>query len=69
MATTSKRARPMTILELLTTQRGTGSIPCNHCGRDASDRDHELLERALRVRIRGLEARLAALEAKLTATL
>jgi len=68
MATTSRRARPITIQELLNTQRTTGHERCAHCGRDASDRDLELVQRALRVRIRVLEARLAELEARLLAT-
>jgi hypothetical protein len=67
MAITSKRARLMTIQELLTPQRTTEPVRCNHCDRDASDRDHELVERALRVRIRVLETRLAEIEAKVTA--
>jgi len=37
-----------------------------HCGRDANDRDQELVEAALRTRVRVLEARLRALEAELT---
>jgi hypothetical protein len=67
MATTSRRARLITIQELLNTQRSAGPTRCSHCGRDASDRDHELVQQALRVRIRGLEARLDELSAKLAA--
>lgn len=67
MATTSHRARLLTIQELLDSQRETGPARCSHCGRDA-DRDHELAEHALRLRIRALETRLAELEAKGTQT-
>lgn len=61
----SRRARPMTIQELLTSQRESSRQRCDHCGRDASDHDHELVQQALRVRIRGLEARITELEAQL----
>ena len=67
MATTSRRARLITLEELLNSQRATGPARCNHCGRDASDRDQELVQQALQVRIRGLEARLAELAAQLAA--
>jgi len=62
---TSRRPRPMTIQELLTSQREGGRARCDHCGRDASDHDHELVQQALRVRIRGLEARITELEGRL----
>lgn len=62
---TSRRPRPMTIQELLTSQRESGRPRCDHCGRDANDHDHELVQQALRVRIRGLEARISELEARL----
>jgi DNA-binding transcriptional MerR regulator len=65
MATTSRRARLMTIQELLNTQRASGPARCGHCGRDAADRDHELVQQALQLRIRGLEARIAELEGRL----
>ena len=58
----------MTIRELLDSQRETVQMRCVHCGRDATDRDHELLQAALRARIRVLEARVCALEAELAAT-
>ena len=67
MAITSRRARLLTLQELLNSQRASGPARCNHCGRDAADRDHELVQQALQLRIRGLEARLAELEAKLAA--
>jgi hypothetical protein len=67
MATT-RRPRPITMQELLNSQRASGPARCVHCGRDESDRDHELVQQALRVRIRGLEARLAELEARLAGT-
>jgi len=47
--------------------RGSCPTRCTHCGRDAHDRDHELLQAALRARIRVLEARVWALEADLVA--
>jgi hypothetical protein len=55
----------MTIRELLNTQREAGPTYCAHCGRDASDRDHELLQAALRARIRVLEAKVCELEAEI----
>lgn len=57
---TQRRARPLTIHELLLSQRESSPPRCAHC--DAAARDHELVERALRVRIRALELRLAELE-------
>jgi len=65
MATTSRRARLITLQELLNSQRETGPVRCSHCGRDSADRDHELVQQALRVRIRVLEARVSELEAQL----
>ncbi len=41
------------------------STGCAHCGRDSSDRDRELLEAALRARIRVLEAKVLELEAEI----
>ena len=67
MATTSRRARLITLQELLNSQRATVPARCGHCGRDESDRDQELVQQALRVRIRRLEAQLAELEARLAA--
>lgn len=61
---TPRRARPLTIQELLLSQRESSPARCDHC-RDAA-RDHELVERALRVRIRALELRLAELEDRLS---
>jgi hypothetical protein len=65
MATTSRRARLMTIQELLNTQRASSPARCAHCGRDAADRDHERVQQALQLRIRGLEARITDLEGRL----
>lgn len=65
MATTSRRARLISLQELLNSQRETGQVRCSHCG-DSADRDHELVQQALRVRIRVLEARLSELEARLS---
>jgi hypothetical protein len=65
MATTSRRARLLTVQELLNSQREIVPPRCSHCGRDAADRDHELVQQALRVRIRVLEARMAELEGRL----
>jgi len=62
-----QRQRLMSIRELLDSQREVVPTRCTHCGRDAHDRDHELLQAALRARIRVLEARLWALEADLVA--
>jgi hypothetical protein len=63
MATPYRRDRPMTIQDLLLSQRETVPTRCTHCGRDSADRDHELVQAALRARIRMLEARVYDLEA------
>ena len=68
MASASRRSRPITLQELLSSQRESGRVHCAHCGRDSADRDAELVQRALQVRIRGLEARIAELETQLAAT-
>jgi hypothetical protein len=65
MAIPQRRGRLLTIQELLESQRQTAASRCTHCGRDGSDRDHELVESALRARIRVLEARLGELGIKL----
>jgi hypothetical protein len=62
---TPRRSRPPTLQELLTSQRELAPPRCAHC-RDRAAQDHELVERALRVRIRALEIRLAELEAQLS---
>jgi len=67
MAAQQRRERLIAIRELLDSQREIVPIRCTHCGRDAHDRDHELLQAALRARIRVLEARVWALEAELPA--
>jgi len=69
MALPQRRHRPSTIQELLDSQRETVPTRCTHCGRDAADRDHELVQAALRARIRRLEAKLSELEAELAAAL
>jgi len=63
--TQQRRSRPVTIQELLGPQRETVLSRCTHCDRDRIDRDHELVEAALRKRIRLLEMRLHELEAGL----
>jgi hypothetical protein len=68
MALQQRRDRLMTIQELLDTQRQTVPARCAHCGRDGTDRDHELLQAALRARIRALEAKVCELEGELTMT-
>jgi hypothetical protein len=68
MALPQRRHRLMTIRELLDSQRETVPTRCAHCGRDATDRDHELLQAALRARIRVLEAKVCELEADLALT-
>jgi hypothetical protein len=67
MAAQQRRERLIPIRDLLDTQREIVPSRCTHCGRDAHDRDHELLQAALRARIRVLEARVWALEAELAA--
>lgn len=64
MAAQHRRERLMSIRELLDSQREVVPTRCTHCGRDAHDRDHELLQAALRARIRVLEARVWELEAE-----
>jgi hypothetical protein len=63
MASPQRRGRLLTIQELLESQRETATSRCRHCGRgpDHDDRDHALVESALRARIRVLEARLGEL--------
>jgi hypothetical protein len=68
MAVQQRRDRLMTMRELLETQRETVPTYCVQCGRDTTDRDHELLQAALRARIRVLEARVCELEAELAMT-
>ena len=65
MAITQRRGRLITIQELLDSQRESVPARCSHCGRDSHDRDEELVQAALRARIRALEARLVELEAEL----
>jgi hypothetical protein len=67
MAAQQRRERLISIREFLDSQREVVPTRCTHCGRDAHDRDHELLQAALRARIRVLEARVWALEAELAA--
>lgn len=64
-ATQQRRGRPVTIQERLAPQREIVLSRCTHCDRDRIDRDHELVEAALRKRIRLLEMRLHELEAGL----
>jgi hypothetical protein len=68
MALQQRRNRLMTIQELLESQRETVPARCSHCGRDGVDRDHELLQAALRARIRVLEAKVCELEAEISTT-
>ena len=56
--TQQRRGRPVTIQELLTPPREIVPSRCTHCDRDRVDRDHELVEAALRKRIRALEMKL-----------
>lgn len=65
MALPQRRGRLITIQELLDIQRESVPARCAHCRRDATDRDHELVQAALRARIRVLETRLSELETKL----
>lgn len=67
MAVPQRRDRLIPIRELLDSQREVVPTRCTHCGRDAHDRDHELVQAALRARIRVLEARVEALTAELAA--
>jgi hypothetical protein len=63
MATPHRHGRLMTVQELLLSQRESVPTRCTHCGRDSADRDHELVQAALRARIRMLEAKVYDLEA------
>jgi hypothetical protein len=65
MGAQPRRGRPITIQALLASQREGVPAPCPRCGRDAADHDYDLVDAALRVRIRALEAKLAELEARL----
>ena len=64
MAVPHRRGRLITIQELLDIQRESEPARCERC-RDTGDRDHELLQAALRARIRVLETRVSELETKL----
>jgi hypothetical protein len=68
MAMQQRRDRLMTMRELLESQRETVPTRCAHCGRDSTERDHELLQAALRARIRVLEAKVCELEAEISMT-
>lgn len=68
MAVTQRREQMRTIRELLTSQREPVAPRCTHCARDSVDRDHELVQAALRKRIRLLEMKLYDLEATLFST-
>jgi len=68
MAVTQRRERMVSIQERLTSQREAVTTRCTHCARDSVDRDHELVQAALRKRIRLLELKLYELEAKLAGT-
>jgi len=62
MALRQHRGRLMTIEELLSVQRASGPVRCTHCHRDSDDHHHQLVEAALRSRVRLLEERVAKLE-------
>jgi hypothetical protein len=66
MAVPQRRGRLITIQELLNSQRESVPTRCSHCRRDSTDRDHELVQAALRARIRVLETRLRELETKVS---
>lgn len=57
--------RLITIQELLDSQREVVPRRCTHCGRDNAERDHELVQAALRARIKALETRLGEFELRL----
>jgi hypothetical protein len=61
-------SRLRTIRELLESQRETVPPRCAHCGRETTEHDHELLQAALRARIRVLEAKVCDLEAEIATT-
>ena len=62
MVVPQRRGRLITIQELLDIQRESVPTRCAHCQRDATDRDRDNAEAALRARIRVLEARVSELE-------
>jgi hypothetical protein len=62
MVVPQRRGRLITIQELLDIQRESVPTRCAHCQRDATDRDRDKTEAALRARIRVLEARVSELE-------
>jgi hypothetical protein len=57
--------RPLTLEDLLLSSRDEVPVRCNHCGRDGADREYEMVQDALRGRIRALEAKVRDLEAML----
>lgn len=68
MAVPQRPDQMTAIRELLTSERQTVAPRCMHCARDSADRDHELVQAALRKRIRLLEMKLHDLEAQLSRT-
>ncbi|HSS03505.1 MAG TPA: hypothetical protein VLM79_40855 [Kofleriaceae bacterium] len=62
MVVPQRRGRLITIQELLDIQREGVPTRCAHCQRDATDRDRDQTEAALRARVRVLEARVSELE-------
>lgn len=65
MAVPQRRSRLITIQELLDIQRESVPTRCAHCHRDLADRDHDVIDQALRLQIRALESRVRELETRL----
>lgn len=63
------RKRTLDLQEVLMLPHDHGEVQerCNYCGRDGADRDFDMVQEALRGRIRVLEAKVRDLEAMLVA--
>ncbi len=64
---TARKERAISLQDLLMLpHEHEVSERCNHCGRDGADRDYEMVQEALRGRVRMLEAKVRDLELMLT---
>lgn len=59
------RHHVLTLQDLMMSHREVVPVRCTYCGRDEADREFEMVQDALRGRIRMLEARVRDLEAML----
>jgi hypothetical protein len=64
---TARKEREITLNDILMLpHEHDAGERCGHCGRDNADRDYEMVQEALRGRIRVLEAKVRDLELMLT---